>query len=146
MTTAPYPIRTVTGSVGETPLSKAKCAHDARDRRLSGFLCAPPVVLPSRLRSVSTCGSPMSGLATPALAIASYVRSRDGAASSAEILERFWISQSTLRRRRPELARLGIVFVENGNRSTYATRELTEQLPSRCQPQRAAFVDNAGHS
>ena len=77
----------------------------------------------------------MSGLATPALAIASYVRSRDGAASSAEILERFWISQSTLRRRRPELARLGILFVEDGNRSLYATRELAYQLPTKCLPE-----------
>jgi hypothetical protein len=77
----------------------------------------------------------MSGLATPALAIASYVRGRDGAVSSAEILERFWISQSTLRRRRPELARLGIVFVEDGNRSFYATRELIQQLPTNYHPQ-----------
>ena len=79
----------------------------------------------------------MSGLATPALAIASYVRSRDGAASSAEILEHFWISQSTLRRRRPELARLGIVFVEDGNRSLYATRELAHQVPTMYTPQDA---------
>jgi len=70
----------------------------------------------------------------PALAIASYVRSRDGAASSAEILERFWISQSTLRRRRPDLARLGIVFVEDGNRSLYATRELIQQLTTNYHP------------
>src|SRR5204863_5453041 len=67
----------------------------------------------------------------PALAIASYVRERHGAASSAEIMNEFQISPTTLRRRRPELARLGIVFVENGNRSLYATRELATQTDSR---------------
>ncbi len=67
----------------------------------------------------------------PALAIASFVRRREGAASSSEILERFGIGHSTLRRRRAELASLGIVFVEDGNRSLYATRELTYQLPSK---------------
>jgi hypothetical protein len=69
----------------------------------------------------------------PALAIASYVRGRDGCASSAEILERFGVGQSTLRRRRPELRRLGIAFVENGSGSFYALAELvrgTQQLPS----------------
>jgi hypothetical protein len=62
----------------------------------------------------------------PGLAIARYVRSRDGAAHSHEILERFRIGQSTLRRRRPEPARLGIVFVEDGNRSLYAKSKTTE--------------------
>lgn len=85
----------------------------------------------------------MSGLATPAIAIAAFVRSRDGAASSAEIRERFWISQSTLRRRRPELARLGILFHEDGNRSFYATRELTKQLPSKYQPQEPFSADSS---
>lgn len=65
-----------------------------------------------------------------ALAIASDVCNRDGAASSHEILERFQIGQTTLRRRRSELARLGIVFVETGNRSLYATRELAHGLPT----------------
>jgi hypothetical protein len=64
----------------------------------------------------------------PAIAIASFVRGRDGAASSEEILERFALSQSTLLRRRLDLARLGIVFIENGNRSLYATRELVREL------------------
>ena len=71
----------------------------------------------------------------PALAIANFVRSRDGAASSAEILGRYGISESTLRRRRSELSRLGIVFIEDGNRSLYATRELAKQLPARNQPE-----------
>jgi hypothetical protein len=70
----------------------------------------------------------------PALAIASFVRGRDGAASSHEILVHFGIHQSTLRRRRPELSRLDIVFIEDGNRSLYATRELANQLPARPQP------------
>jgi hypothetical protein len=68
----------------------------------------------------------------PALAIAAFVTSR-GAASSAEILEHFLIDQSTLRRRRAELRRLGIAFVENGSGSYYALAELvraTQQLPS----------------
>lgn len=71
----------------------------------------------------------------PALAIASYVRNRDGAASSAEIFERFGIGHSVLKRRRPELRRLGIVFVEDGNRSFYATEALIHRLPSKYQPQ-----------
>jgi hypothetical protein len=79
----------------------------------------------------------MSGLATPALAIASYVRSRDGAASSAEILERFGFGHSTLRRRRPELRRLGIVFLEDGNRSVFATQELANQVPTKYRPEHA---------
>lgn len=70
------------------------------------------------------------GARVPALAIASYVRRREGAATSAEILAHFGIGQSTLRRRRPALARLGIVFVEDGNRSFYATSELVHQLTS----------------
>jgi DNA-binding GntR family transcriptional regulator len=76
----------------------------------------------------------MKTMRAPALAIASSVRARDGAAASAEILEHFALSQSTLRRRWPELARLGIVFVEDGNRSFYATRELTHQLPTNYPP------------
>lgn len=60
----------------------------------------------------------------PALAIAAFVRER-GAAYSGEILDRFLISESSLRRRRPELRRLGLVFVENGRGSFYATAELT---------------------
>lgn len=68
----------------------------------------------------------------PSIAIASFVRNREGVASSGEILDRFGLSQSTLRRRRPELARLGIVFISDGNRSMYATRELTHQLPTKC--------------
>jgi hypothetical protein len=73
----------------------------------------------------------------PSIAIASYVRNREGVASSGEILERFGLSQSTLRRRRPELARLGIVFISDGNRSMYATHELTDNyLPSATKSER----------
>jgi DNA-binding IscR family transcriptional regulator len=72
----------------------------------------------------------------PSFAIARFVRAREGIATSAEILERYGLSQSTLRRRRPELARLGIVFISDGNRSMYATRELvrelTDQVPTNC--------------
>jgi hypothetical protein len=39
------------------------------------------------------------------------------------------------KRRRPELRRLGIVFVEDGNRSFYATETLVHRLPSKYQPQ-----------
>jgi hypothetical protein len=72
----------------------------------------------------------------PALAIANFVRGR-GAASSHEVLEHFGLSESTLRRRRPELLRLGIVFLEAGNRSLYATRELAHQVPTTYQPEEA---------
>jgi len=50
----------------------------------------------------------------PAIAIAYYVAGRDGACSSHEILEHFGMDRTTLRRRRPELRRLGITFVQNG--------------------------------
>ena len=69
----------------------------------------------------------------PALAIAAFVR-ENGARYSSEILDRFFLSESTLRRRRPELARLGIRFLENGRGSFYATAELARQLPSSCLP------------
>jgi hypothetical protein len=73
----------------------------------------------------------------PALAIAAFVRSR-GAVYSGEILAAFGISESSLRRRRSTLRRLGIVFIENGSGSFYATDELARaacpatslQLPS----------------
>jgi hypothetical protein len=64
----------------------------------------------------------------PALAIAAFVR-ENGAVYSSEILDRFFLSESTLRRRRPELARLGIRFLENGRGSIYATAEVARQLP-----------------
>jgi hypothetical protein len=43
------------------------------------------------------------------------------------------VTKLTLRRRREELSRLGIAFVENGSGSYYALAELvtaTQQLPS----------------
>jgi hypothetical protein len=69
----------------------------------------------------------------PALAIAAFVR-ENGAVYSSEILDRFFLSESTLRRRRPELARLGIRFLENGRGSFYATAELSQQLPDSSLP------------
>ena len=65
----------------------------------------------------------------PALAIAAFVREH-GAVYSSEILDRFFLSETTLRRRRPALARLGIRFLENGRGSIYATAELTDRLPA----------------
>ena len=69
----------------------------------------------------------------PALAIAAFVR-ENGAVYSTEILDRFFLSETTLRRRRPALARLGIRFLENGRGSVYATAELAEQLPGSSPP------------
>ena len=63
----------------------------------------------------------------PALAIAAFVR-ENGAVYSSEILDRFLLSETTLRRRRPELARLGIRFLENGRGSVYATAKVASQL------------------
>jgi hypothetical protein len=69
------------------------------------------------------------GMRTPAIAIAAFVMKR-GAASSAEILATFQLSEQTLRRRRPELRQLGIDFVGNGSGSYYVERTLVDQLPS----------------
>lgn len=63
----------------------------------------------------------------PATAIASFVVSRGGA-SSHEILQHFLMDTTTLRRRRPELRQLGIVFVENGSGSYYAPTELVRAI------------------
>jgi hypothetical protein len=65
----------------------------------------------------------------PAVAIADFVRRSGGAVYSSEILDAFHIGYSSLRRRRPALRRLGIVFVENGSGSFYATEALARQLP-----------------
>jgi hypothetical protein len=70
---------------------------------------------------------------TPALAIADFVQQR-GAVYSSEILGTFGIGYSSLRRRRRELRRLGIVFVENGAGSFYATEALARQLPADSAP------------
>jgi len=66
--------------------------------------------------------------------IAAFVRDSGGAVYSSEILDRFFLSDSTLRRRRPELARLGIRFLENGRGSVYATAELVQHLPDNSLP------------
>ena len=65
----------------------------------------------------------------PALAIAAFVERHD-AVSSADILLHFDIGESTLRRRRPALRRLGIEFVENGRWSFYARADLLARLPA----------------
>jgi hypothetical protein len=83
-------------------------------------------------QSAAEFRSKMAGLTwerAPAVAIAHFVR-ENGAVYSGEILDRFYLSESTLRRRRPELARLGIRFLENGRGSVYATAELARQLPA----------------
>jgi hypothetical protein len=94
-------------------------------------MAAPP-------ESAAAFRSRMAGLSfaearAPALAIAAFVR-ENGAVYSGEILDRFFLSETTLRRRRPGLARLGIAFIENGRGSLYATAELARQLPSSCLP------------
>jgi len=61
--------------------------------------------------------------------MAAFVCENAGAVYSSEILDRFFLSESTLPRRRPELAWLGIRFLEHGRASVYATAELTQQLP-----------------
>jgi DNA-binding IclR family transcriptional regulator len=71
----------------------------------------------------------------PALAIAAYV-SEHGAVYSAEILDRFQLSASTLRRRRPELHRLGLIFVERGRGSFYVAPQLAGLLLTSYQPKR----------
>jgi len=93
-------------------------------------------VLEDAPQSAAAFRSRMAGYTwgrVPALAIAAFVR-ENGAVYSSEILDRFFLSETTLRRRRPELARLGIVFIENGRGSLYATAELARQLPSSCLP------------
>jgi hypothetical protein len=65
----------------------------------------------------------------PALAIAAFVERHD-AVSSADLLLHFGIGESTLRRRRPALRRLGVEFVENGRWSFYARADLLARLPA----------------
>jgi hypothetical protein len=72
---------------------------------------------------------PLLSTRVPALAIAAFVDKR-GAAYSGEILDEFLISHSTLRRRRPELRRLGIHFVERGRGSFYAPAAHVRHLPT----------------
>jgi hypothetical protein len=76
---------------------------------------------------------PLFATRVPALAIARFVNER-GAAYSGEILDEFLISQSTLRRRRPELRRFGISFVERGRGSLYVAAGLAHQLPTNYPP------------
>jgi hypothetical protein len=76
---------------------------------------------------------PLFETRVPALAIACFVNER-GAAYSGEILDEFLISQSTLRRRRSELRRFGICFVERGRGSFYVAARVASQLPTNYLP------------
>jgi hypothetical protein len=78
---------------------------------------------------------PLSPTQAPALAIAVFVRER-GAAYSAEILNGFDISESTLRRRRSELRRLGLEFIPRGRGSFYRDTGVTNHFPTTYLPQR----------
>jgi hypothetical protein len=60
-----------------------------------------------------------------------------------EILDRFLMSQSTLRRRRPDLGRLGIVFVERGRGSLYVAPGLAPLLASYLPATTPSFVRSA---
>jgi hypothetical protein len=82
-------------------------------------------------QSVAAFRSSMAGYTwgrVPALAIAAFVRD-SGAVYSSEILDRFLLSESTLRRWRPELARLGIRFLENGRSESSSTRRRERSGP-----------------
>ena len=71
-------------------------------------------------------------------AIAAFVQRR-GAAYSGELLDEFGISAQTLRRRRPELARLGVRFLPNGRGSVYmADAVLVDHLPTKTDDERPA--------
>ena len=72
----------------------------------------------------------------PAWVIAAYVNEQ-GAVYSSEILDRFLISEQTLRRRRPELRSLGIEFVERGRGSFYVAPGLACRLPAASLPESA---------
>jgi len=85
---------------------------------------------------------PLSPTQAPALAIALFVRER-GAAYSAEILNAFDISESTLRRRRLQLRWLGIEFVQRGRGSFYSDSSLTRQFPTTCLPHRTVVPEAA---
>src|SRR5205814_4857485 len=77
---------------------------------------------------------PRGALVTvPALAIAAYVADQ-GAVYSEELLEHFELSESSLRRRRPALRRLGIEFVRHGRWSFYATAETLARFPTARRP------------
>jgi hypothetical protein len=70
----------------------------------------------------------------PAWAIAAFVNEH-GAVYSSEILDRFLISEQTLRRRRPELRSLGIEFVPRGRGSFYVAPGFTRRLPTGSLPE-----------
>ena len=84
----------------------------------------------------------LSPTQAPALAIALFVRER-GAAYSAEILNAFDLSESTLRRRRSQLRLLGIDFVPRGRGSFYSDSRLTGQFPTTSLPDRTVVPEAA---
>ena len=94
----------------------------AASRRSSGRSPRTSTETDERIRRSRRRRAPkrtLNSLRAPAIAIARYVAGRDGACSSHEILEHVQMDRTTLRRRRPELWRLGITFVQNGAGSYY---------------------------
>ena len=100
----------------------------------------------SHTKAMRIAGIRIAGLENKAHAhaIAAFVQRR-GAAYSGELLDEFGISHQTLRRRRPQLARLGVRFFPNGRGSVYmAEAVLAYQLPTRTDYERpAAHVPTA---
>src|SRR5215212_8959311 len=87
----------------------------------------------SHTKAMRITGIRIAGLENKAHAhaIAAFVQRR-GAAYSGELLDEFGISHQTLRRRRPQLARLGVRFFPNGRGSVYmAEAVLAYHLPTR---------------
>ncbi len=68
-------------------------------------------------------------MTVPALAIAEFVADH-GPVYSEDLLAHFGLSETSLRRRRPALRRLGIEFVSHGRWSFYATAETLARFPS----------------
>jgi len=100
----------------------------------------------SHTKAMRIAGIRIAGLENKAHAhaIAAFVQRR-GAAYSGELLDEFGISHQTLRRRRPQLARLGVRFFPNGRGSVYmAEAVLAYHLPTRTDYERpAAHVPTA---
>jgi|SRR5215203_328640 len=94
----------------------------------------------SHTKAMRIAGIRIAGLENKAHAhaIAAFVQRR-GAAYSGELLDEFGISHQTLRRRRPQLARLGVRFLPNGRGSVYmAEAVLAYHLPTRTDHERRA--------
>jgi hypothetical protein len=72
-------------------------------------------------------------VSVPVIALAAYI-DEQGAVYSTELLLRFPLSESGLRRSRAALRRLGIDFVENGRWSYYARADLLARYPTTSPP------------